>query len=66
MSNLIAATTILVNLSVATQKIASVIRLAQTEGRDLSEEEIDKINSSYVNSFIELDEAISKKENENG
>ena len=61
----VAATTVLVNLSVVLARVAQVIQLAQAEGREVSKEEMDKINSSYADSFIELNEAIRLKEEEN-
>jgi len=61
MNSLVAATTILVNLSVVTQKIAQMIQGAQMQDRDLSDEEMKKINDSYADSFIALNEAIRRK-----
>ena len=62
----VAATTVLVNLSVVLARVAQIIQLAQAEGREVNKEEMDKINSSYADSFIELNEAIRLKEVENG
>lgn len=62
----VAATTVLVNLSVVLARVAQVIQLAQAEGREVSKEEMNKISSSYADSFIELNEAIRLKEEENG
>jgi len=61
MSNLVAATTILVNLSVVTQKVAQMIQGAQMQDRDITEDEMKKINDSYADSFIALNEAIRLK-----
>jgi cell division protein ZapA (FtsZ GTPase activity inhibitor) len=61
---IITAINALVALSKGVVEVGSMIKNAQAEGRDLNAQELKQINDKYDNSFLNLDEAIAKKEAE--
>jgi hypothetical protein len=61
---IITAINALVALTKGMMEVSNMIKNAQAEGRDLNAQELKQINDKYDNSFLNLDEAIAKKEAE--
>jgi hypothetical protein len=61
---IVTAINALVALTKGVMEVSTMIRNAQAEGRDLNAEELKQINDKYDNSFLNLEEAIAKKEKE--
>ena len=56
------ALSVLTQLSVAIQEIAALIGMAQSQGRDITPEEIKAVNDKYEASFAGLRKAIEDAE----
>lgn len=57
----IAAVDMFLNYSLAQQKLALLMKQAQSEGRDIAQAELAVINADLKKSFDNLDQAIEEK-----